>query len=430
MNHKQNTEKEKKIIEYEQRNLVNEHQYSILELPTILIYLIISKLPLMTIFSCKCVCKAFQKLVEDPYFAETHLNEAPVTSTTVIVKENLFYFPYFRPYILELDDIPKNSSCSSDHQFSNQYTISRRSHGVAPIDVKCWFLTRNTALIGSCNGLLCLYTLSVRKPTYCVCNPVTGECMTLPHPASCSTDYYLNYSGFGFCLKTEQYKVIRFMRSAPPLRTVALVHTLGTRSWRNIGEAPQPMSRGSFNCVVDGKLHFITASNEISETVYSFDLETEKFEPVPMPSHFSPEYVSKISWISVGVISGSLCLCYMFSDAYFVVLAMQEYGIRESWIKKFAIDIKFHCGWRAVDFQRPIKFLNNGELLFLSVSNSLVSYNPRNRAFSDIKSLGYGRAEAIAHVPSFVSLKTLVFKGGIDQENIKLEHQMLGQNIS
>ena len=92
---------------------------------------------------------------------------------------------------------------------------------------------------------------------------------------------------------------------------------------------------------------------------------------------------------------------------------MEEYGVRESWIKKFAIDVKFYCGLRIEDLQKPIKYLNNEELLFLFRFNSLVSYSPQKGTFRDIKSLGNGRAEAISHVSSFISLKTHVFKRGI-----------------
>lgn len=432
MKYKPKTKKAKKIIDYEKGNAINGLQFPIFELPTNLLYEIISRLPLKTIFSCRSVCRTFLKLIEDPYFAKTHLNGALSTSTTIIVNEIHLSSLLFRPYMLELDFTPKKSSLSSDHHSYHQHVISRQSGEVTLRDVKCCFVSGDATLISSCHGLVCIYSPSLKNPTYCICNPVGGECMTLAHPAPFTSDsIYLNHSGFGFCPKTKQYKVIRFMSSESTSRAVALVHTLGTRSWRNIGEAPRPRSQGSFDCFLDGKLHLITASHRISEIVYSFDLETEKFEPVPMPAHFSPEYHSKVSWINVGVIGGCLCLCYTFKDAYFEVFAMEEYGNRESWIKKFSIDVKFYCALRVEDLQKPIKFLNNGELLFfLSRFNSLVSYNPQKRTFRDIKSLGNGRAEVIAHVSSFVSLKSHIFKGGgIKYEKIKLKSPMLLQNV-
>ena len=421
------TEKVKKIIKYEKRNVVKEYQFPVLELPTILIYLIIAKLPLRTIFSCRAVCKAFRELIGDPYFTKTHLKEALSTSTAIIVKGSYLCSPSFRPYILELDYTPKKSPCFSDHQFYNKHVISRQSQGVPSRGVKCCFLARIAVLVGSCNGLLCVTSLLQIKPTYCICNPVTGECVTLPHPTSFSSDYYFNHSGFGFCPKTEQYKVILFLSSEHTLRTEALVHTLGTESWRNIGEAPLFSSLRSFDCFLDGKLHFITASHK---ELYSFDLETEKFKPVPMPAHFSLEYCSEIPRIYVGVISGCLCLCYPFTAAYFEVYTMQEYGVRESWIKKFSIDIKFCCGLRAMKLLRPIKFSNNGELLFLSKHKTLVSYNTRKKSFRYIKNLGDECGDAIAYVPSFVSLRSHVFKSGITYEKIKLESSIQVQNAS
>ncbi|KAL1811752.1 hypothetical protein DCAR_0623876 [Daucus carota subsp. sativus] len=431
MKHKSKAKKAKKTFDYEEGSVVNGLQFPIFELPPNLLYQIISRLPLKTIFSCRCVCRTFLKLIEEPYFAETHLNRALSTSTTIIVRENDFPSPYFRPYMLEVDFTPKKSSLSSDHHLYHQHIISRQSREVPLRDVKCCFLTGDATLISSCNGLLCLYSPSPKNPTYCICNPVSGECMTLPHPAPLTSDCtYLNHSGFGFCPRTKQYKVVRFMSSAQTLRAVALVHTLGTRSWRNIGEAPHPKPQGFFDNFLDGKLHLITASRNICDVLFSFDLETEKFEPVPLPAHFSPEYYGKISWISVGVTCGCLCLCYTSSDTHFEVFVMEEYGVRESWIKKFAIDVKFYCGLRIEDLQKPIKYLNNEELLFLSRFNSLVSYSPQKGTFRDIKSLGNGRAEAISHVSSFVSLKTHVFKRGIKYEKIKLESPKSVRNVS
>lgn len=427
MNNEKMTKKMKNVTEDETTEMVSG--LPVLELPIHILYDIISRLPLETIFSCKCVCRVFLNIIKDPFFAKIHLTKAPSTSAALIVQEDQLPFGNFHPYMLDLDDTPARSSSSSDHHPCHQHFLSWQSHGLTQRNVNCCFFKGNATLISSCNGLLCLYSPASGEPLYCICNPISGECMALPPPISSTSGYtYLNHSGFGFCPKTNKYKVIRFMSftSSDPfmvstLRTVALVHTVGTKSWRNIGNAPCPETGGSFDSLLCNSLHWITNSRTTSDLISSFDLETEKFRPVPVPAHFGPEYVSKISWISVGVLGERLCVCYTLGDAQFEVCVMKEYGVRESWIKEFVIDVKFYCGVQVEDLQQPIKFSNNGELLLISRFNFLVSYSPQKGTFREIKKLGDWKAEAIAHVPSLISLKTAVKGKNPKVEKIKLE---------
>uniref|UniRef100_A0A2N9IR07 F-box associated beta-propeller type 3 domain-containing protein n=1 Tax=Fagus sylvatica TaxID=28930 RepID=A0A2N9IR07_FAGSY len=110
------------------------------------------------------------------------------------------------------------------------------------------------ALVGSCNGLLCLYDLDSMKSLYVV-NPMTSEYVQTPpklykerrHAGTLVDAVH----GFGFSPVTNQYKVIRVFEkvlSHPNVHHESLgeIFTLGTNKWRSIGKTPFPANKEFF----------------------------------------------------------------------------------------------------------------------------------------------------------------------------------------
>ncbi|KAL0454525.1 UNVERIFIED_CONTAM: F-box protein [Sesamum latifolium] len=363
----------------------------LLELPVHIICDILSRLPLMNILRCKCVCKMFLKLVKDPYFSKVHLARAPTLTTNLVLQENIGKWGALHFFTFDLSESTL-SSCSSADQDTPSY-LNRGLPMLSKLNADFSFRTQRLTLVGSS-----------------------------PH---CT---YANHSGFGYCPRTKQYKIISFMHltSVDPLnstdskRMVADVHTLGSDSWRRIENPPCP-NRTSFDPFLNGCLHWITNSNRPSELITSFDLEKEKFKVVPPPAHFDVQYMNKVSWINIGVLRGCLCICYMYEDAEFEVWVMREYGVKESWSKEFSIDMKFYCKLRVEDLHRPIKFFSNGDLWFISSSESLVSFSPRKRTFRELRSMGPWKTEVTAHSLSFISLK-----GVVGAESLQVKKLMIG----
>lgn len=389
----------------------NTQFFPLLELPVHIICDIISRLPLMNIFQCRCVCKMLLKLLKDPYFSKIHLARAPTLTTNLILEENMGKWGALHFFTCDLSESTL-SSCSSDNQNIHCY-FSRGLPALSKLNAEFSFRTQRLTLIGSCNGLLCLYFDSPSKPFYGICNPILGECIKLPRlPASTPLFTYAKHSGFGYCPRMKQYKVVSFMylTSADPLNSidskimVAEVHTLGSDSWRRIENAPRP-KRNSFDPFLNGALHWITTSSRPSELISSLDLEREMFKFVPPPAHFDVSYVNKVSWINVGVLRGCLCICYIYEDSDFEVWVMREYGVKQSWIKEFSIDMKFYCKLQVEDLHRPIKLFSNGDLWFISSFDSLVSYSPQKGTFRELRSMGPWKTEVTAHDLSFISLK-------------------------
>lgn len=96
-------------------------------------------------------------------------------------------------------------------------------------------------LVNSCNGLVCLS--GVQEGSIYVCNPVLGEYITIPVP-----DDYGRYNksfALGFNVRTNEFKVLHTFKVLPYLLE-AEIYTLGTGSWRSIGNALGEISSLSF----------------------------------------------------------------------------------------------------------------------------------------------------------------------------------------
>lgn len=374
-----------------------------LELPVHLIFDIFSRLPIKTVFSCRCVCKIFSYLLSHPDYALPCLKKTP--STLLIRESPENYLPrifYHHAYLVDLEET--NCSIHTHYPFA----------ALPKYKIYCLPEVDKLELVGSCNGFLCFY--QPESFLYYVCNPLFGEYMVLPPPSPVPTDYiYLNY--FGFCPKTNQYKVIRFVSTLLRSNTVVEIHTLGTKSWRNIVDAPRPSPRGSFEPFLRGILYLIVDSIDTSsDLIWSFNLENEQFRPIQPPVHFDFEYMNNVSWIQIGVFEGSLCICYVYDKSCFEAWIVNEYGIKESWVKKFVVDYN-KCQMHVGDRGHPLVFMRNGDMWMMYTCLYVYKYNLQNGNSNVFDICGIDESfEAIAYVPSFVSLKDAVTGNGFKVE--------------
>lgn len=393
--------------------VISRLSFPLSELPVHILCDIFSRLPLKSIFRCQCVCKMFLDLLKDPYFIELHFSRSSTLTTYLFFHENLRNRAILRFLTFNHDEVGISLCSSDDQSFNRDFRI--RPYIACQISTQFGHIQR-LDFVGSCNGLLCLYIESPPKSFYAICNPICCKMIKLPSLVVSAPLYtHSNNSEFGYCRKTKKYKVISFMyltsidpvTSAESKRAVANIHTLGADSWRRVENVPRPKLK-SFDPLLNGVLHWITDSYKPCELVSSFDLATETFKFVPPPAHFSLQYVNKISWINIGVLKDCLCICYIYGDADFEVWLMREYGVKESWTRHVSIDTKFYIKLQVEDLHRPIKFFNNGDLWFISSSESLVSFSPTKKTFRELRAMGPRKREVIAHDFSFISLEDVV----------------------
>jgi F-box interacting protein len=274
-------------------------------------------------------------------------------------------------------------------------------------------------LINSSNGLLCLRAYNHHSPSlYYICNPLLGEVLNVP-PAPSASDQHLCFSAFGFHPNTKTFKILQLVSKSNKL--VAELYQSDGTTWSVLPNPPsaKPKPNSSFDPSLNDALHWVT-DGTISELIYSFNLNTNEFKSMPCPSHFVDDYVSKISGMSVGVLKGCLCLCYVLEGARFETWLMEKYGVKESWRKAFSIDIKSYCGWSPQDKHRPIGFNSCGDMWLRADSDSqsssqcLVSFCPETGVFRHIdigdaaSNFQAKNIQATPQVLSYVSMKQML----------------------
>ncbi|CAL5391085.1 unnamed protein product [Camellia sinensis] len=321
------------------------------QVPIQIILEIVSRLPIKSLFHCQLVCKEWFSSISDPHFAILHLSRSPI---------GLLIKPIFRASRqLRLYDL----------QILHK-THPREAHLKLTSEINIPYAGQE--IVNSCNGLLCLCHISVIY----VCNPILGEYITLPYATYDGHYCVPTVTAFGFSLRTNQYKVIRFfiervVESINPITELktyrddpkAMIYTIGGL-WRNLGSVPYYLTNRSFNSFVNGALH------------------CEEFRVVPEPPEFGlrKEFSDHIR---VGVLRGSLSICDFSSPLRIDLWLMKDYGIKESWSKELS-----------------------DEILMLVNKDALKMYNPKLGKFKKLNTYGIkSEFYGTAHVPSFVSLR-------------------------
>ncbi|KAI4989905.1 hypothetical protein ZWY2020_038268 [Hordeum vulgare] len=260
-------------------------------LPGELIERIFLKLPASTLLTCTGVCEQWYKIIRDPQFVTSHLQDAPQCSFLLFPQESVSGEPH-----------PADAILIDEAWSPSTYAVPV----IGPDDFLC----------GSCNGLLCSSTLKIA-------NFATGECLHLEKPVkNLRGDHFLFYN-FGFHPLTKEYKITHFLGDPVVGRprpcnnsrfSVIQVYTLGDEKWRDI-KTPEALS---LNCVkncgavnIDGTMYWLTEDMVASwqHAVMTFDLNEESFARIQLPATKPEDFAgggSRRYWIRE--IDGKVCV--------------------------------------------------------------------------------------------------------------------------
>ncbi|KAL9685625.1 hypothetical protein QQ045_023076 [Rhodiola kirilowii] len=394
----------------------------ILDLPVHVIFDIFSRLPLKQVFICRSTCKTFRYLLSRPSYSVLSLDKAQPclllrefsrkrfpnffdreAYVSDLVDETRSTFFYSKAYLVDLEEV---KDCTSP---ANPSVLIKHEIFSLPAG--------KLELVGSCNGLVCLY--QPKTAQYYICNPLLGEWTVLPNPSYESTSNRTSsatYSLFGFCPKSKQYKIVRFISSSVlvcPSSAVEII-TVGAVSWRYIGDGPLPRTRGSFSPSPVGDILFtidipVGSSSSASTIICSFNLELEQFHMVPSPPHFSPDYITKLSWVNVGRLHSALCICYIHNESTLELWTTDNQSITNpNWTQRSSATFRYwHLLFR-MDKHHPAVFLDNNYDMWMKHEGTRNVYKfshqmDEMRAFK-VPGVGTG-FEIVAHIPSFVRLK-------------------------
>ncbi|XP_026384251.1 F-box protein At3g07870-like [Papaver somniferum] len=213
-------------------------------------------------------------------------------------------------------------------------------------------------IMGSSNGLICLgFSTKESEINICLWNPLTREYEVVRNPY-CNGMYEFG-NGFGYDPQNEDYKLVRIGFNE------AEVHTLGTDSWKTIPHerysytCPRGKSENGASLLVNGVHHWlcVTGTREADHVIISFDMGNELLTEFPLPVQpWEHQHVRLGVWED--------CLYLVFSSTtnhIFQIWVMQDYGVRDSWTKRFTLEVGENRELRAYPFRKPIWSFENGE---------------------------------------------------------------------
>ncbi|XP_057793440.1 F-box protein At3g07870-like [Salvia miltiorrhiza] len=361
-------------------------------LPQEIIIDILSRLPIITILSCKCVCKSWNDLVKSSEFAESHLSRS-VPGLALFLGRGCR-----KPHkILEFVDMP--GLVNSEHHRNRVFNVNFKFN-----------FPSYAYIYSSVNGLLFMCTQDMSNPRdLFICNPVTHDYISLPHPPDC---LFLHHSfGFGMSKTTGQYKLVRIFHVCrefvPP---ECEVYTLGTGLWRSIkAGGPGPlMYEARTGAFMNGNLHWLVADSKGCQRISCFDLETELFSSFASPPDRPKE--NNFFRCCLSVLGDRLCLCDNFNGVI-VIWMMKEYGDEKSWTKEFVIRKQPHRSFwgKFCGFHFPIKVFKDGDILVAEQDGpDLFCYSSEGGTIQEIdpfKVCCYSLTNTVIYTPSFLSVK-------------------------
>ncbi|XP_026377070.1 F-box protein CPR1-like isoform X1 [Papaver somniferum] len=302
--------------------------------------LIISRLPVRSVLTCKCVCNSWLNLISTPDFVEMHLNFHRENSTSLMlggkqedksdVIYSIGYHSLASSLLTQIEDNNKNNDVEDSNTSVEMDPVNLS--GIVRMDYPFKYLGLTVDLFGSCNGLVCLWFhddyCDDSQQFFCLWNPATKEYKKISQAPNRFTYFHIKLYALVYDLSAKDYKFVIVVHS----ETSSLVHvySLASDSWTTILTTPFkfPFVRKS-GVLVNGELHWLAmVRNEYC--IASLDISNKIFKEILLPSE-------TLELITMGVLEGNLCILVEGGFHVIEVWAMQEYGVRESWTKRYTI---------------------------------------------------------------------------------------------
>ncbi|PNX86685.1 F-box protein [Trifolium pratense] len=378
--------------------------------PNEVIVEIVSWLPVKYVMQLRCLNKFFNTLIFNPNFVQMHLNKSTRRRNSQQLALICFENENHVNPEEDSDDWTSSLITLSIHDLlqNHKFTIFHHSDPY-------YLLTDRPWLVGSCNGLLCLFGMSSRYDQWLyLWNPTIrkqSQKFTLFFDYYNNPNFNFNFS-FGYDNSTQTYKVVAFYVEVKPRcnpKSVVKVFSLGDNSWRDI----QCLPVLPLYCILDdddddddddnnnnkndgvhlnGTINWIAVRDDININgsvsltvdqfvILSLDLSTETYTQLLLPQRFDkvPRYPPKLV-----VLMDCLCFCHDFEKIHFVIWQMKDFGVQESWIQLFKISHQDFYIWLDL---LPLYLSENGDTLLLAnvKHNEAFIYNCRDNKVEKIE---------------------------------------------
>ncbi|KAL1226018.1 F-box protein [Cardamine amara subsp. amara] len=225
----------------------------------------------LSIATCRCVSKTWASILGRPDFTELFFSMALVRPKLLFVCQTDSKLVIF-------------SSPQPQNPNENSSLVSPSYH------MSFSFNFGTSKICNHVNGLLCLKHLRNRKKSTVleICNPSTGQSLTLPKVNTSSVKPVRSYLGYDPVEK--QYKVLSMSWSYVFEEHQVLTLGTGEPTWRRI-ECYRPHWSLHKAVCVNGILYYIAAVNSFltDSMVVCFDVRSEKFRFIQVAETFIRE---------------------------------------------------------------------------------------------------------------------------------------------
>ncbi|CAI0558638.1 unnamed protein product [Linum tenue] len=288
-----------------------------------------------------------------------------VKSHTKNMKEIGFHRGLFRKSSLFLTSFTNRDSHSCLSVYSMLFENCQVDiHPLEAVDLNdC----RDYCVLGSVNGLLC----AVLRGQVHIWNASLGDVFSIFYNYIGSQGF--SQFGFGFDHVSDDYKVLEISVFLSTGYIGARVFDMKGNRWRNVGAfghgVPVRHENAAF---AEGCLYFRINSEEL---IVSFDLSTEKFNTVDLPTAFNENG----SYWTLKTLGGRLNLIsYPTGSAYCVGWCMQS----SEWVKKFklSMNVPNFLTATASDLPRPLYIFHDRVLW--QMKHNFVTCDIKDKWFS------------------------------------------------
>ncbi|KAF5191850.1 F-box protein cpr1 [Thalictrum thalictroides] len=252
------------------------------------------------------------------------------------------------------------------------------------------FKSAGIHVYGSCNGIF-LIRFFHQFHRIGLWNPSTREYKDLPqnfpkypkHPPP----FFEVVFWLGYDASRDDYKVIRYpyyhkYSISWAIMSDVYVYSLRTNSCKKIQDVPYYIFGSVYpNLSCDDGImlnsalhwlgrHFLDSESGFSLIIVSFDLASDEFKNLQVP-----DVVLDTKLKRLGVFEECLSIYHVNKDNCIDVFMMKEYGMKESWTKKFSItDQPIQC----MRIFKPMCVTKDGKLLVLWNHKDLALYDPKH----------------------------------------------------
>ncbi|KAL7218719.1 hypothetical protein ACSBR2_011902 [Camellia fascicularis] len=255
--------------------------------------------------------------------------------------------------------------------------------------------SKSFKIVGSCNGLLCISDYHGSDCAF-LWNPSIRRFLTLPESGYSVTDSDLQFVfGFGFDRINNDYKVVKIgylndLKTRGSVLCKMEPYALSTLSWRPVCvvDFRFELSINTWSVFVNGAVHWVTfdpaKERGFGILIVAFIMGNEVFREMALPNYQPNGWLYRNA--AVAVLDESLAVINFEFDLVlanlmcnFHIWVMEEYGVIESWTKRYTI-----IGQRI--FLKVLGFRKNGDVLFEDGGGlgKLVSYVPQSHQIKNL----------------------------------------------